>query len=395
MKVTAITSFVARASRGYDLGSGVGFLPPLPASRYSRRPGLRELYGTRVEACLTRVETDSGLVGWGESQAPVGPEIAQAIVTRVLAPVVLGQDPFRRDSLYAEMLGSMHARGQFGGYQLDALASVDTALWDLTGRALGVSVNQLVGGPHRVELPCYVSGLTAASQEGRREEAHRHTASGFVGVKPFLGRGLAEDEEEAVALRSAIPQSAMLIADVLGRYRRHEALNLGRRLEGAGVDVLESPVPADDLDGHAELARALDIPIAAGEALRTRAAFLPWLRRQAIDIAQPDVMRNGITETLKIAALAEAFGVPVALHNGAVTSIGMAATWHVAASIDNFLVQELEPQMLELFNPWLRTPLEVRNGCAVVPPGPGLGIELDEERFRADVVSEMTVAHGS
>ena len=72
----------------------------------------------------------------------------------------------------------------------------------------------------------------------------------------------------------------------------------------------------------------------------------------------------------------------------------MAATWHVAASIDNFLVQELEPQMLELFNPWLRTPLAVRNGCAVVPTGPGLGIELDEERFRADVVSEMTVAHG-
>ena len=144
------------------------------------------------------METDSGLVGWGESQAPVGPEIAQAIVTRVLAPVVLGQDPFRRDSLYAEMLGTMHARGQFG-YQLDALASVDTALWDLTGRALGVSVNQLVGGPHRVELPCYVSGLTAGSQERRMEEAHRHIASGFVGVKPFLGRGLAEDEEEAVA----------------------------------------------------------------------------------------------------------------------------------------------------------------------------------------------------
>lgn len=394
MKITAITCFVARASRGYDLGSGVGLLPPLPASGYSRRPGLRELYGTKVEACLTRLETDSGLVGWGESQAPVGPEIAQAIVRRVLAPVVLGQDPFRRDSLYAEMIGTMHARGQFGGYQLDALASVDTALWDLTGRALGVSVNQLAGGPHRVELPCYVSGLTAESQERRMEEAHQHIASGFVGVKPFLGGGVVEDAEEAVALRAATPKGAMLIADVLGRYRRHEALDLGRRLEEAGVDVLESPVPADDLDGHAELARALDIPIAAGEALRTRAAFLPWLRRQAIDIAQPDVMRNGITETLKIAALAEAFGVPVALHNGAVTSIGMAATWHVAASIDNFLVQELEPQMLELFNPWLRYPLEVRNGCAVVPTGPGLGIELDEDRLRADVVSEMTVAHG-
>ena len=109
-----------------------------------------------MEACLTRVETDSGLVGWGESQAPVGPEIAQAIVTRVLAPVVLGQDPFRRDSLYAEMLGTMRERPVWR-FQLDALASVDTALWDLTGRALGVSVNQLVGGPH-VELPCYVSG---------------------------------------------------------------------------------------------------------------------------------------------------------------------------------------------------------------------------------------------
>ena len=100
-----------------------------------------------MEACLTRVETDSGLVGWGESQAPVGPEIAQAIVTRVLAPVVLGQDPFRRDSLYAEMLGTMHARGQ-RRLPTGRLGQRDTALWDLTGRALGVSVNQLVGGPH-------------------------------------------------------------------------------------------------------------------------------------------------------------------------------------------------------------------------------------------------------
>ena len=89
----------------------------------------------------------------------------------------------------------------------------------------------------------------------------------------------------------------MLIADVLGRYRRHEAPQSRTPTRGAGVDCIESPVPADDLDGHAELAVALDIPIAAGEALRTRAAFLPWLRRQAIDIAQPDVMRNGITET--------------------------------------------------------------------------------------------------
>ena len=84
-------------------------------------------------------------------------------------------------------------------------------------------------------------------------------------------------------------------------------------------------------------------------------------------------MRNGITETLKIAALAEAFGVPVALHNGAVTSIGMAATWHVAASIDNFLVQELEPQMLELFNPWLRTPSKYVTDALLFQRDPGWG----------------------
>lgn len=391
MKVTVVTSFVIRSGGNYDLGSGTGLMPALPASDYARRPGLRELYGIRVEACLTRLETDNGLVGWGEAQAPVAPEVAQAIVTKVFAPIVIGQDPRRRDRLYADMLGSMHARGQFGGYQLDALASVDIALWDLTGQALGASVTELAGGPHRLELPSYVSGLTAGSLESRKDEARRYIGSGFVGVKPFLGQGLERDVEELAALRTVVPKDSLLIADVLARYGRHEARMLARRLEKVGVDVLESPVAADDLEGHAELARVVDIPIAAGEALRTRAAFLPWFRRGALGIAQPDVMRNGITETLKIAALAQSFGVPIALHNGSVTTVGMAATWHVAASIENFLVQEMEPQMLELFNPWLRVPLEVTSGRAVVPSGTGLGIELDEQRLQRDVTSQVTV----
>ena len=197
MKVTAITSFVARASRGYDLGSGVGLLPPLPASGYSRRPGLRELYGTKVEACLTRVETDSGLVGWGESQAPVGPEIAQAIVTRVLAPVVLGQDPSGETALRGDARIDARERPALWRLSTGCLGQRRHRLVDLTGRALGVS--QPVGRwtPPRGTSLLRV-GVDRRIARGAKE---RRTGTPHPGssVKPFLGRGLAEDEEEAVA----------------------------------------------------------------------------------------------------------------------------------------------------------------------------------------------------
>jgi galactonate dehydratase len=313
------------------------------------------------------------------------------VVARVLAPVILGRDPRDWNILFTDMYDSLRVRGQVAGYQLDAIAAIDTALWDITGKDQDASISELLGGRFHDHLPCYVTGLLGATVNDRTREASAWRNQGVAGVKPLLGFGVSEDQAEMAALRQALGDDARLFADVLWRYDGPSAMRLGRCLEDLQVEFLESPLAPEDIAGHAALARDLDIAIAVGEPLRTRHQFLPWFQSGALDICQPDLMRNGISETSKIAALALAFNVPIALHNGAVTVVGMAATWQTAATLPNFYIQELEPQMLELFNPWLKNPLQVTDGRAEVPVGPGLGIDLDEERMSLDVETQIRV----
>jgi galactonate dehydratase len=176
------------------------------------------------------------------------------------------------------------------------------------------------------------------------------------------------------------------------KYSYPEAVRVGRVLEANGVEFFESPLVPEDIEGHEKLARTLDVAIAVGEPLHTGFGFMPWFHRQALDICQPDVMRNGVTETVKIACVAEALNIPVALHTGALTVVGMAATWQTAATLPNFYVQEYQPVMLETFSAWLAEPMGLNEqGQLVVPTGPGLGITIDEKRFAEDVDSVVTV----
>jgi galactonate dehydratase len=201
-----------------------------------------------------------------------------------------------------------------------------------------------------------------------------------------------EDAREVERLRSAMGDDGRLMVDGMWGYSYPEAVRAGRAFEQYGVAFLEAPLLPEDVGGHARLARDLDLPIAVGEPLRTRFAFLPWFEREALDIAQPDLMRNGVTETVAIADLAYAFNRPVALHTGVVTVVGMSASWQVAATLPTFLIQELQPVMLDTFNPWLAEPLVVEDGAVVVPTGPGLGLALDEERISAMATATVTVA---
>jgi galactonate dehydratase len=390
MRITSITAFAVKAERPYFLGGKTAAGGNLPSSDYHYVPPYPELYGSRTESMITRIETDDGVVGWGESQAPIAPEVAQTVVAKVLAPLLIGRDPRDRGPICQDMYGSLRGRGQVGGFQLDAIAGVDTALWDLCGKAYGASISRLLGGSRRETLPCYVSGLTAASEDARKAEAKTWIDQGFKGVKSFLGHGLEVDVHELRGLCEAVGPQHVFV-DTLWRYTHTEAMALGRALDGLGIQLFEAPLAPEDLDGHVSLAASMDVAVAGGEAIRTRFSFLPWLRKRALDVVQPDLMRNGITETVRIAQLAEDFHVPVALHNGAATVIGMAATWQVAATLPNFYLQEYQPQMVETFSPWLERPLEVTAGHAAVPTGPGLGIEINEERLHDDVVSVMSV----
>jgi galactonate dehydratase len=382
MRITKVAAYAVKSRNAYAMSGAVQPGERLPGVDYRRFAPHRQLYSDRSEAALVRVETDEGLVGWGEAQAPIGPEVILSVVERVLGPTLLGLDPLATTARAVDMYETLRVRGQVGGFQQDAIAALDTALWDLRGRASGLSLAELAGGRLRDQLPCYVTGLREKTGPGRREEAAEWARRGF-GVKPCLGFGVRPDADEVLGLREAMGDDAWLAIDGMWGYTVPEARMLGRALTAAGVAFFESPTAPEDVAGHAELVRSLDLPVAVGEPLRTRHQFQPWLQQRAMDVVQPDLMRNGVGETLAIATLASAHHLPVALHTGVVTSVGMAASWQVAAALPNFLVQEFQPVMLETFGRLVHDELTVADGFVQVPTGPGLGVTVDESRVRA------------
>ncbi len=391
MIITSVTAFAVKAGQVYAMSGAVSRGECLPGSEYLRFGSYPQLYSQRSQAALIRVETDTGLVGWGESQAPVGTEVILTIVKEILAPAILGRTAEETGPRARDMYETLRVRGQIGGFQQDAIAGVETALWDLRGQSQGQSIAELLGGRRRDRLPCYVTGLRATSAVARQQEAADWAAQG-IGVKPCLGLGHREDAQEMTGLRSAMGDGAVLLMDALWSYGFPEAVRIGRVLEELGVGFFESPLAPEDIHGHEKLCAELNLPVAVGEPMRTRHQFLPWLERDALDLAQPDLMRNGVAETRAIAQLAEAFDTPVALHTGCVTVVGMSATWQLASTLPNFLIQEYQPVMLETFNPWLAEPMSVLDGELVVPTGPGLGLQIDDDRVSAMATSSVTAS---
>lgn len=390
MIITSVRCYAVAAGAPYVPTGAVDPGETLPGSDYYRLGSYPQLYARGAQAAVVRIETEEGIVGWGEAQAPIGTPVILALIEDVLGPAVLGRDPEATSVRFHEMYSTLRVRGQVGGFQLDAIAAIDTALWDIRGKIVGRSIAELLGGRHRDRLTCYVTGLREKAPDGRADEAAAWAEQG-VGIKSCLGLGVREDIAEMERLRARTGGAASLLVDALWSYTFHDAVRLGRALADLDIGFLEAPLAPEDVPGHARLVEKLDIPIAVGEPLRHRTGFRPWLEQSALSIAQPDLMRNGVTMTKEISQLAETFEVPVALHLGCTTVIGTAATWQVASTLPNFWVQEFQPVMLDLFNPWLAEPLRLEGGTLAVPTGPGLGIDVDEARIASESTRDVTV----
>ena len=388
MKITGLKPMAIKIP-GEDTFGGKGILEEGEKSRekaYDVQPGWRGLYSRQTETTLVKVETDEGIVGFGEGQAPVGPEVTATVIDRVLRPILIGRDPTQIGVLRHEMYEAMNIRGHYTGFMVHGLAAVDSALWDILGKKLDVPVVELLGGAFRDRVPVYVSGIRGETIEEQAETAVREVEKGFRALKMFLGFGVEEDLEHVSAIREAVGPDVRLMVDALWNYDVPTAIRLGRRLEDYGVFWFETPTGPEDLDGHAEVARALDMPVAAGETEVTRYQFLRWFQTRALDIAQPDVGRCGITEAKKIADLAETFNIPIAMHAGICLPPSIAASVHVAASISNLIFQEYQPLMLEASNRFLKRPIVCEEGYFHLPKAPGLGIEIDEDALAQYVV---------
>jgi D-galactarolactone cycloisomerase len=345
----------------------------------------RAWYDTRM-AMIVEIETDDGVVGWGESY---GPAWMTAAVVRTVAPWFVGQDPLRSDLLWQETYARLRDHGQ-KGLVIQAMSGLDIALWDIKGKHFGVPAYRLMGGGQRDTVQAYATGLYRRKSgnpvDYLAEEAAGYVAEGFKAVKLKVGFGIEEDVRVTRAVRQAIGPEIGLMVDANHAYDTVAAIRLGRRIEEYDIGWFEEPVPPEDLAGHLAVKAALTIPIAGGECEFTRFGFRDLLTAHALDIIQPDTCSaGGLSECKKIADMAVAFGVRYNPHAWG-TGIGIAASLQLLAVLAPHTPPSLAPAepMLEfdrtehpIRQALLTTPIEHVDGFVRMPEGPGLGIEID------------------
>ncbi|MEV6108002.1 mandelate racemase/muconate lactonizing enzyme family protein [Streptomyces sp. NPDC051940] len=346
---------------------------------YVVREPWRSLYSSRFETMLVRLTADDGTEGWGEALAPVGPEVPGQIVATLLRPALLGMPVGAVRPAWHRLRDLMRERGHLTGHQADALAAVDTALWDLAGRRAGLPVAELLGGAFRTTLPAYVSGLPRDTDPERAELAAEWAAKGVRLVKLHLGRGVETDLATVDAVLAA-DERLQVAVDAHWAYGLGEAARLGRELQRRGrVAFLEAPLVPEDVEGHRELQSRLDLPVAVGEALRNRYEFQHWISRRALSLAQPDIGRTGITEALAIAEVAAAHHIPLAPHHSVGLGVATAAGLHLAAAVADMPFFEYQPTTWHVASRILREPLAGGPGKGItLPKGPGLGVDVDD-----------------
>jgi D-galactarolactone cycloisomerase len=394
--IARVEAFAIRLQRDTSRTAGTAGSPvtlaPSSGSHYRRAVTYPTVYSDDLETMLVRVESSDGVVGWGEAQAPVGPEIPRTIIEVLLGPLALGEDALAPERLWSRLYSAMRVRGHTGGFLLDAIAAIDIAVWDICGKTWGQPVARLLGGPCHDPVPCYVSGLHGASVDARVAEAERHYARGARAFKLFLTHDEDECLETLRAVRAALGPKAGLAVDALWRLDETRACRFARSLEALDVLWLEAPLAPEDVRGHARLARRSPVRIAIGESYRTRFEVLPFFERGAVGVLQPDLGRSGITEARKLAALADTYHVPIAPH----VSIGLgpqiAAAVHLAAATPNLLLLECNPGVFELSTTLAHSALDW--SVAGIPAGhePGLGVQVDEEAVRRIAVGTAMAA---
>jgi galactonate dehydratase len=349
---------------------------------YFIRPGNRSIYSLHDHCTLVRLETADGAVGWGECVAVVAPEVTAAIIRDLLASQILGRDPHEAVAIYEDLYDAMRVRGFFGGFYVDAIAAVDIALWDLRGKLLGIPLSRLLGARRRDQLPAYASGLPRSTLPERAELAAEMAARGVRAIK-FAAAIASEGEEvEMRALRQAVGPGVQIFIDMHWRYTAAEAIRLITRLEAHDLALAEAPVHPEDIQGQAEVARAVRTPIGLGEELRTMHEYLPRFQARCMDTIQPEIGRMGVTAMWDICRCAAAHHCRVMPHASIGIGIFQAASLQVSAALPNFVQHEYQHSVFDHNLRYVTTSMTCDGTAFTLPSGPGLGAEPTPEALR-------------
>jgi len=348
----------------------------------------RAAYSAYIETTLVRITTDDGIVGYGEAHAPIAPQVTATIINTLLAPLLLGENPLAIDRLWEKMYASMRIRGHHTGFMSEAMAGIDIALWDIAGKVAGLPVHLLMGGDYHERVRVYQSHLPVLDPDEMVALAQHHARQGFFGIKISGGAGPEVDIRNVERIREGVGGEIALMLDAAGVYDVPTAARIGRALERNDVLFFEDPLPCEDYRGYTELCRALDVAVAMGETETTRYQFARRLAQGGVDVVLPDVCRaNGLTECRKIAVLADVYNARLCPHNSVCSAVHHAASLHLCAAIPNFLMYEFWSG----YNPLLdivTVPIKPERGYLTVPTGPGLGIEIDEDKLGRLVVRD-------
>ena len=320
MKINSIKSHVLR----YELDKELG---------YSQQ------YYKHRTAHLVEVETDEGITGWGECFGPGNIALANKyIVEKVIQPLIIGEDPINKEYIWHKVYNLLRDSGQ-KGMPIQALSGIDIALWDILAKKAKLPLYQLLGGKTNNKIPVYGYGMMLQKKtveelcELFKKEANQIKEKNFKAMKMKVGLGPKDDLKLVSAVREAIGDNFKLMVDANHAYNKNDALYVGRGLDEMDIYWFEEPVAPEDYDSYKELKEKLKTNIAGGEAEFTKYGWNQLIKNNCIDIAQPEVCGlGGITEYLKISALAQANFIPIVNHVWG-SALSVAVNLHLLTSL--------------------------------------------------------------
>lgn len=343
------------------------------------------------DAVIVKVSTEDGITGWGEAHHGRCPGAVAHLVNTTLRLLVVGQDANDITGVWKKVYDKQLASHGMGAGACLALSGIDMALWDIRGKALKLPLYKLMGGRSK-PVPAYAGGVSLGYQDPKTlvAEARPHVEAGYKAIKLRIGDTVARDVERIAAVRKAFGDDLVILTDANTGYDIADVRAVMPALDEFNVGWLEEPFPAHDYLSYREAARYGRTPLAAGENHYTRFEFNRVIEDGAISILQPDLSKTGgITEALRIAALASCWKLPIHPHSS-MTGLNMAASIHFLAAIENAGYFEADVSKNNLFRDELvSTPYSVdKDGCVIPLEAPGIGVELDESFLAAHPVIE-------
>ncbi len=335
--------------------------------------------------CFVKVYTDEGIIGLGEGSG--WPRVVETAIND-LKPIVIGEDPMNIERIWQKMLVSTMGAGMTGTPGSGSMNAIDMALWDIKGKALNTPVWNLLGGKVRERIRAY-------GHAGTPERALELKERGLTAVKTG---GVHRTVEKVDGIRKAVGDEMDIMVDAHGPpwFTTKDAIVIGKALEPYKLLFYEDPVPPDNIEALQRVQDNVDIPIAAGERHSHIWGVRQLIEREIVDVVQPDTGRiGGISQMMKIAAMAEAHYITVAPHSGSLGPIAEYAAIHVLAAIPNALILERVhddvPVRYEMTLPHIQT----IDGHIEVPDRSGLGVDIDEDVVLAHPSKGNTSRPGS